>query len=288
MQLLRRFSSFREGDKKPNNKTIAVARAVRRRSSFVATGQMRRLTNFFGSSSAEEDVKQQQKQQQQTLAVATTTTATITTGTTETAAAVATTTAPTTQVYSSQQTAQVGLRVPLTPPKENLPTLPESPVSVNGRQNAPGLSISLPSPAPIKNTHDTGGSLTPPMSETNQSHGGLSPNLQSLPLSPHPISPIAPPGGGNRNISGASYASFATTTSSRPSSSHMNFPIAPSPAPSEVARATLRKKRRGGGGFFGKRKKDDVDSPTAWRLTKASSEHLEGYDYAPLAKGEPV
>jgi len=291
MQLLRRLYSLREKDKKPNNKTIAVAQAVRRRSSFVATGPMKRLTNFFGSSSAEEDVKQQHKQQ--TLAVATATTATITIGTTETAAVATMTTAPTTQIYSSQQTAQVGLHVPLTPPplppKENLLTLPESPVSVgvNGRQNAPRLSISLPSPAPTKNTHDIGESFTPPMSETNQNYGGLSPNLQPLPLSPHPISPIASPGGGNRNFSGASYASFATT-SSRPSSSHMNFPIAPSPAPSEVARGSIRKKQRGGGGLFGKRKKDDVDGPTAWRLAKASSEHLEGYDYAPLAKGEPV
>jgi len=288
MQLLRRLYSLREKDKKANNKTIAVAKTARRRSSFVVTDPMKRLTHFFGSSSSEEVVKQQQKQQ--TLAVATT----VTPGATITTATVATT-APTTQIYSSQQTAQVGLHLPHTPPplppKENLLTLPESPASVgvNDRQNAPRLSISLPSPAPTKNTHDTGESFTPPMSESNQNYGGLSPNLQPLPLSPHPISPIAPPGGGNRNFSGASYASFATT-SSRPSSSHMNFPIAPSPAPSEVARgAALRKKQRGGSGsLFGKKKKDDVDGPTAWRLAKASTEHLEGYDCAPLAKGEPV
>lgn len=293
MQLLRRLYSFRERDKKANNKTIAVAKTARRRSSFVVTDPMKRLTHFFGSSSSEEVVKQQQKQQTLAVAtIATTTGTTITTGTTETAT-VGTTTAPTTQVYSSQQTAQVGLphTPPPLPPKENLLTLPESPASVgvNGRQSAPRLSVSLPSPAPTKNTHDTGESFTPPMSESNQNYGGLSPNLQPLPVSPHPISPIASPGGGNRNFSGASFASFATT-SSRPSSSHMNFPIAPSPAPSEVARgAALRKKQRGGGGgMFAKKKKDDVDGPTAWRLAKASTEHLEGYDCAPLAKGEPV
>ncbi|CUS09297.1 unnamed protein product [Tuber aestivum] len=292
MQLFRRFfHSSRVKDRK-SKKTIAVAKADRRRNSFLATDPMKRLTNFFGSSSSEEDVKQQQKQQ--TLVV-TTTAAPITAGTTE-PTDLMTAAAPTTQIHSSQQTAQVGLQVPPTPPlppKENFLALPETPASVgvNGRQNAPRLSISCPSPASTKTTHGIGESTTPPMSGSNQNYGGLSPNLQPLPLSPHPISPITSPGGGNRNFSGASYASFASyaTTSSRPGSSHMNFPIAPSPAPSEVARVALRKKRRnGGGGLFGKRKKDDVDAPTAWRLTRASTEHLEGYDYAPLAKGEPV
>ncbi|RPA96868.1 hypothetical protein L873DRAFT_1922969 [Choiromyces venosus 120613-1] len=298
MQLLRRlFHSSREKDKKRIKKTITMAKADRRRSSFLATDPMKRLTNFFGSSSSEEDVKQQ------TLAVATTA---ITTSTTVTAATAATattgnstetttettTTAPTTQIHSSQQTVQVGVQVPLTPPippKENLLALPESlaSVGVNGRQNAPRLSISLPSPAPTKTIHDIGESLTPPMSGSNQNYGALSPNLQPVSVSPHPISPITSPGGGNRNFSGASYASYATT-SSRPSSSHMNFPVAPSPAPSEAARGSLRRKRRSGGGFFGKKKRDDVDCPTAWRLTRASTEHLEEYNYAPLAKGEPV
>ncbi|CAZ83278.1 unnamed protein product [Tuber melanosporum] len=299
MQLLRRFfNSSREKDRKTNKRTIAVAKVDRRRSSFLATDPMKRLTNFFGSSSSEEDVKQQQKQQTLAIGVTTATAASITGGTAEpTALATATATTPTTQIHLPQQTVQVGLQVPPTPPlppKENFLTLPESPatVGVNGRQNAPRLSISCPSPASTKTVNDIGESPTPPMSGSNQNYGGLSPNIQPLPASPHPISPIASLGGGNRNFSGASYASYASyaTTSSRPNSSHMNFPIAPSPAPSEVARGALRRKQRsgGGGGLFGKRKKDDVDSPTAWRLTRASTENLEGYDYAPLAKGEPV
>lgn len=86
-------------------------------------------------------------------------------------------------------------------------------------------------------------------------------------------------------VSGVSAASYTSYASSRPTSAQAHVPMPPSPTTVDMPRQ-LRKQRRGG--IFGKKRKDDVEIPAAWRLTHGSSEHLEGYNFAPLVRGGQV
>lgn len=204
----------------------------------------------------------------------------------------------------NKQQAHVGVRGPPTPPTPQPPPqtppqhpnreflgLPRSPesISVGGRQNAPQLSISLPSPGHTRTVNERGETLTPPVSGiANPAYGGgLYPShYQPQPLS-NPSSPITSPGGA-RNFSGASYASFGTTTNaSRPSSSQNVHSNNQSPAASEVAKVPRKKRNDSGGAFFGRKKKNS-NVASAWRLNSGSGENLDAYDFGSLIRGEPV
>lgn len=86
-------------------------------------------------------------------------------------------------------------------------------------------------------------------------------------------------------MSAMSTVSHTSYASSRPGSPMTHVPIPPSPTTVEMPKQ-MRKQHRGG--IFGKKRKDDVEIPAAWRLAHASSEHLEGYNFGPLVRGDPV
>lgn len=148
---------------------------------------------------------------------------------------------------------------------------------------APGLSLSAPSPNTMVIPPRVQ-SLTPPMDGNIPSAGSLHPQ------SPHTASSVAS-ARASRNFSGASALSAASHTSyasSRPDSPLARVPVPPSPMVAEMPKQLLRQQQQRHGGLFGRKRKDDVEIPAAWRLTHASSENLEGYDFGPLVRGDLV
>lgn len=151
-----------------------------------------------------------------------------------------------------------------------------------GMPAAHGSSLSVPSPYTMVIPPRVQ-SLTPPMDGTMPRAPGAGS------LSPHTASPVASAQPPYRNFSGTSAlsaASHTSYTSSRPGSPRVNVPVPPSPMAAEMPKQFRKQPQRHG--IFGKRRKDDLEIPTAWRLTHVSNENLEGYDSGPLVRGDMV
>lgn len=175
------------------------------------------------------------------------------------------------------------------PPPPPIPPMggdktPPNGIFANGTLTAgmPTASLSVPSPHTMVIPPRVQ-SLTPPMDGTMPRAPGAGS------LSPHTASSVTSVQPSHRNFSGASAlsaASYTSYTSSRPDSPRANVPVPPSPMVAEMPKQFRKQQQRHG--IFGKRRKDDVEIPAAWRLTHASSESLEGYDFGPLVRGDMV
>lgn len=157
--------------------------------------------------------------------------------------------------------------------------------------NTPGGSLSVPSPNTM---------VIPPRVQSlvplvdgavprPPGAGSLS-SSHLRPQSPHTTSSVASARASSRNFSGTSALSAASHTSyasSQPDSSLARVPVPPSPIVAELPKQ-LRKQQQQRGGIFGKKRKGDIEIPAAWRLTHASSENLEGYNFGPLVQGDQV
>lgn len=151
-----------------------------------------------------------------------------------------------------------------------------------GMPTAHGSSLSVPSPHTMVIPPRVQ-SLTPPMDGTMPRVPGAGS------LSPHTASSVTSAQPSYRNFSGASAASYTSYASSRPDSPRANVPVPPSPMAAELPKQFRKQQQQQQRhGIFGRRRKDDVEVPAAWKLTHASSENLEGYDFGPLVRGDKV
>lgn len=223
-----------------------------RASSFFDASAMRRLTVFFGGSSL--DLKGREETQ--------------------------TPPPPVPPVMANQR-------------NDNAYLAPTNGISNHGEftANAPGLSLSVPSPNAMV-IPPRAQSLTPPLDGTIPRPPGAGSLSSSYlrPQSPHTSSSVASARASTRNFSGTSALSAASHTSyasSRPDSPLSRVPVPPSPMVAEMPKQFRRQQPRNGG-IFGRKRKDDVEIPAAWRLTHASSESLEGYNFGPLVQGDLV
>lgn len=172
-------------------------------------------------------------------------------------------------------------------------------VPTNGMPNhgslaadTPGNSLSVPSPYTMAIPPRVQ-SLTPPMDGTIPRPPGAGSLSSSYlrPQSPHTASSAASARASSRNFSGTSALSAASHTSyasSQPDSPLAHVPVPPSPMVAEVPKQLRRQQQQQRGGIFGRKRKGDIEIPAAWRLTHASSENLEGYNFGPLVQGDLV
>lgn len=157
---------------------------------------------------------------------------------------------------------------------------------------APGLSPPVPLPSAMVIPPRVQ-SLAPPMDGTT-SHPTTAGSFSSSYLHPQSSNtspPVTSARTSGRNFSGASAmsaisaASHTSYASSQLDSPLAHVPIPPSPIAADMPKQLRKQQQQQRHGIFGKRRKDDVAIPAAWRLTHASSEHLEGYDFGPLVQG---